>query len=598
MANKLIEIYQQKHDQYCDQLKGINKIVRTISLVRLFVFLLTIFLIYYTSQIDLFILLAVSIIGFSIFLYLIKMHQKYFNKRKLIEELVKINKNEIEALNYNLENFNKGEEYIDPEHNYTNDLDVFGQGSVYQYINRCSTRLGMNMLAHWFYNPLKCKEKITERQHGIDDLKDKLEWRQNFQANGNLINEKEESLAKVNEWMAEKDLYRGKKIYSFFIYAIPVLNFSLLFLLIYGLIPESFFVLSFVISLSIAGKNFRKNNSIHEKVSRTSNTLSVYATLIKSFEDSDCKTSHLQSLKQKLVHNNKNASRNIAGFARIINSLDYRLNFIMGFLLNWFFWDVRQIRRLEIWRNEFKNELPKWIDVISEIEALSSLGSFAYNNPDFNFPLIKTDDFILKAEDAGHPLLAYENRVDNEICIDGWKNFMIITGANMAGKSTYLRTVGVNLLLAMTGSVVCAKKFEFYPLDILTSIRTKDSLQKNESYFYAELKRLKHIIDELQSGSEVLIILDEILKGTNSKDKQEGSKALLKQLISLNAVGFIATHDLSLGDLQNLYPENIKNKCFEVDIENDQLSFDYKLKDGLAQNMNATFLMKKMGITV
>ena len=167
----------------------------------------------------------------------------------------------------------------------------------------------------------------------------------------------------------------------------------------------------------------------------------------------------------------------------------------------------------------------------------------------------------------------------------------------MAGKSTYLRTVGVSLVLAMAGAPVCAEKYCFKPVQLFTSIRTSDSLTENESYFYAELKRLKKIIDTVRSGEEVFIILDEILRGTNSKDKHSGSEALLKQLVH-KATGIIATHDVALGILEKIFPENIKNRCFEVDITNDKLSFDYKLRQGVSQNMNATILMRQMGITV
>ena len=207
-----------------------------------------------------------------------------------------------------------------------------------------------------------------------------------------------------------------------------------------------------------------------------------------------------------------------------------------------------------------------------------------------------SDDFSILAENASHPFIAKEQSIGNPININGWKHFNVITGANMAGKSTYLRTVGVNLILAMTGSAVFADKFVFQPVEIITGIKTSDSLQDGESYFFAELKRLKQIIVRLENGERLFIILDEILRGTNSADKQKGSLGLIKQLLSLNAAGIIATHDLALGKLIESFPENISNKRFEVEITNNQLEFDYKIKDGISQNLNATFLMKKMGI--
>jgi len=253
--------------------------------------------------------------------------------------------------------------------------------------------------------------------------------------------------------------------------------------------------------------------------------------------------------------------------------------------------------RLEHWQTKHNDKLENWFDVIAETEVLSSLANFSYNNPDAEFPRLQDSDNIFKAEKLGHPLISKTDRVDNEVEIKS-KGFSIITGANMAGKSTYLRTVGINLILGMIGAPVCGKGVTLNPIRLYTSIRTDDSLQKNESYFYSELKRLKAIIDELKRGTKLFIILDEILRGTNSKDKHAGSEALLKQLIDLKTAGIIATHDVALGILEKSFPDHIRNSCFEVDIDGSELSFDYKLRDGVSKNMNATILMREMGITV
>ena len=198
----------------------------------------------------------------------------------------------------------------------------------------------------------------------------------------------------------------------------------------------------------------------------------------------------------------------------------------------------------------------------------------------------------------GHPLMPVAQCVRNNASIPYQPYFIIITGANMAGKSTYLRTIGCNYVLACIGAPVCCESLKIYPAQLMTSLRTSDSLSNNESYFFAELKRLKQIIDRLNKKEEMFIILDEILKGTNSKDKQKGSFSLIKQLISLKANGIIATHDLVLGELAEYFPHEIKNYCFEADIQENELTFSYKLKEGIAQNMNACFLMGKMGLII
>jgi len=230
------------------------------------------------------------------------------------------------------------------------------------------------------------------------------------------------------------------------------------------------------------------------------------------------------------------------------------------------------------------------------MDALNSLANLAHNYPDFVMPKPVDGEFFLKMQAGAHPLLDEKIRVDNDFTINGYSQIRIITGANMAGKSTFLRTIGVNMILAMAGSVVCAKEFEFTPLSLHTSIRTNDSLQKHESYFFAELKRLKSIINRLEKDEKLFVIVDEMLRGTNSKDKHLGSAALIKRLINLQASGLVATHDIELGKMTEDYPQNIENYRFEVDIKNEELYFDYKIKTGISQNLNAMFLMKKMGI--
>ena len=254
--------------------------------------------------------------------------------------------------------------------------------------------------------------------------------------------------------------------------------------------------------------------------------------------------------------------------------------------------------RIEAWREKYGESLLHWLDMLGEMDALCSMGTFAFNHPAYTYPVIADKPFVFCAREMGHPLMPVSQCVKNDAEIPSRPFFVIITGANMAGKSTYLRTIGVNYVLACIGSPVCCDSLEIYPARLITSLRTSDSLNDNESYFFAELKRLKQIIDRLNSGEELFIILDEILKGTNSMDKQKGSFALVKQLMTLKANGIIATHDLLLGKLIEYFPDEIHNYCFEADITNNELIFSYKMREGVARNMNACFLMEKMGLVI
>ena len=325
------------------------------------------------------------------------------------------------------------------------------------------------------------------------------------------------------------------------------------------------------------------------------NILLSYSRLIQTVENEEFRSQKLRELQSGLT----NASSKFKELAQLASELEQRANLVIHLLLNpLFLWDIKKSIQLEEWKEKQGENLLQWIKILGEFDAYNSLGKFKFNHPDYIFPSFTDNYFEMKGENLGHPLMNRNKCVHNPIQIEKYPFFLIITGANMAGKSTYLRTVGVNFVLACIGAPVCAQHLILYPAKLITSLRTSDSLNDNESYFFAELKRLKLIIDELHAGEKLFIILDEILKGTNSIDKQKGSLALIQQFVRLQSCGIIATHDLLLGNLENEFPNNVRNYRFEADIKNDELTFSYTLREGIAQNMNASFLMKKMGITV
>ncbi len=282
--------------------------------------------------------------------------------------------------------------------------------------------------------------------------------------------------------------------------------------------------------------------------------------------------------------------------------MDYRLNPLVFIPLNIFtYWDLQQVWQLEKWKQQQQQKIHLWFEAVAEQEALSSLANLAFNHPSWVFPVIRPDWFTLICREAGHPLIAVDKCVTNSFELDGHPQLAFITGSNMAGKSTFLRTIGTNLVLAMAGAPVFATKFETPVLKLMTSMRVTDNLEESASTFYAELQKLKMILDEVKKHTtvheeRVFLLLDEILRGTNSLDRHTGSEALLKQLIKENAVGVIASHDLSLAELETQFPNAIRNYHFDVTIHGSELSFDYKLKEGVCQTLTATLLMKKRGI--
>jgi len=379
---------------------------------------------------------------------------------------------------------------------------------------------------------------------------------------------------------------------------LPLMSTCFILMYMLGFVSGMQFLLLLLVPTSIITQQLRKVNAYHLSMGKIINSIRKYGKLLERIESVDWDSEKMKALKESLKFNEKSAGERVAELSRLIEMLDSRSNMLLGVIFNlWFYWDFQFVTRIEDWREESKENFEEWIRVIGEIEVLNSLANFAYNNPEYIYPEPVKGMSIIKASEAGHPLIQKEERVLNDFELGQDYKFMLITGANMAGKSTFLRTIGVNHILSLLGSVVVAKSYQFEPVYLYTSMRTTDSLQKHESYFYTELKRLKLIIDQIKSGKKVFIILDEILKGTNSKDKESGSRKFIENLIKLKSMGIFATHDLSLTNMEENYPDFVANYCFEVEFGEVDLIFDYKLRSGVCKNMNATFLMDKMGIT-
>jgi len=345
----------------------------------------------------------------------------------------------------------------------------------------------------------------------------------------------------------------------------------------------------------IVGRNLKKLKEEHELLSNISPIISMYGELLQLIEKENLSSSYLVLLKEKLKTDKASASASVISLAKLLHRFDTLLNGLGSLLMNGFFlYHVHTLLSLEKWKKESGKYILNWFEVISEFDALNSIANYYYNNADFTFPKVSTEE-TLEIEQLGHPLISAKKRISNDLNLKDNK-FIILTGSNMAGKSTFLRTVGINLILARMGAPVCASKFVFYPFDVFATMRINDSLQDNESFFYAELKRLQQIVEHLKKGKKTFVLLDEILRGTNSNDKREGTRGFIKKMAELKTLGVIATHDLTISQMEQEYPGYLVNKCFEVEIINDELYFDYKLKNGVCQKMSAAFLMKKLGI--
>jgi DNA mismatch repair ATPase MutS len=594
--NDTLSEYTTRITTYSTEKLNLEKKQKNLPLLRLGLFTLFAFLVYRYLTIQSLWSGMLAISAFVAFVIVSLLDSRLKKNIKRIQILIHINEKEVKALAGDYTSFDPGNEFIDQTHDYTHDLDIFGEGSLFQFINRTSTIFGKLRLAEYFSNAFGQSDKVTERQQSVKELAKMVELRQNLQLIFHDEKSNESDKTEMTTWLGSESPVKNLKLVMILAYGLPAITLTSLLLSIAGIIafPSFMIVLQLIIVFLYVKQTMHTQNIITSKTK----ILNKFAQSLLLIENTNLKSEYLTDIQKQLVtEEGKTPSKAIHQLSVILNYMDSNLNILVSIILNGLFmFNLHLLLKVEKWKKLNQENVPNWFESIATIDAISSLANFAYNNPDFVYPELLSDDFGFIAENLGHPLIDAEQRVVNDIEIKGWNQFAIITGANMSGKSTFLRTIGVNYILAMAGAPVCASKLSFYPIQIHSSIRTSDSLVKNESYFYAELKRLKQIIDELESGKKKLILLDEILKGTNSKDKQAGSIALIEQLLHYKSVGLFATHDLMLGELASRFPGQVNNLCFEIQIENDKMLIDYKLNDGVCKNLNATFLMKNMGI--
>lgn len=539
--------------------------------------------------------LIFSFLSIAVFLLLVRWNGKLEQKKRKYAELIELLKREVGALDHRFSSFENGEKYKDADHSFSYDLDLFGEGSLFQFINRTTTVGGSDKLAHWFTSPPVDKSLIEARQKAVKELSGLPNWRLHFLATGNLFRETEREHKEILQW-SELELHlKNPKQIAVLVRVLPVATVAAL--VFWGFTGSGLFAILLVLLQWIMMYAFwGKINQFYGYFGRKVDLLEKYMHLLDFAEKRNFKDPYLQALRKKLLKPSS-VSQLFGRLKSLVKEIGYRQNLLVGIVLNSvFLWDIRCVYRLWGWHGGNRKKIKEWLDAIAELDALISIAGVAYNYPDLKYPIIHDEGFTFQALKLGHPLIEPKRRVCNDMTINGWGKVEIVTGANMAGKSTFLRTVGVNLVLGRIGSPVCAERLMFRPVALFTNMRTTDSLLKDESYFFAELKRLKLVLDRLKEGERIMVILDEVLKGTNSLDKLNGSKELIKKMLELKAVALIATHDLKLSEMEDRYPQQVFNKCFEIQIENNELVFDYLLKDGVTHSMNATFLMKKMGI--
>lgn len=538
-------------------------------------------------------------VGLFVFVWLVQLHIRQEAEVRFLSLMVQINQEEQAALTGDTSAFDYGEDMEDPQHPYASDLDIFSAGGIFPFINRTATENGRYALAGDLKTALPGMAAIEERQEAIRELQDEVDWRQEFRAHALDTGERSGDMKRLVRWMETPVNIANGNFWRIIIYAFITVNLGLTVVSIGGWLPAKLLLFSLLISLGVVGTFIRKVTVEQNLATRASKLFRNYIRLFTAIEDSSFKAKAISTLREQLAYEGNPASQHLKGLTGIIDAIDQRNNVMVGVVLNAFFlWDLLQMRRLDKWKTEFSGKPEAWLEVVAQMETLLSFANLAYNNPAMTWPKPSNDGTVIAIKDGGHPLLPAEQRVNNDLKVaDG--HFFILTGANMAGKSTFLRTAGINLVLAMAGGPVAASEMTFSRVQVMSSMRTADSIQKSSSYFHSELARLSLIVKEIETKNApgYFVILDEILKGTNSKDQQAGSKAFMQRLLNLGASGLIATHDLSLCEMADKHPDKVANACFEVEILDNDMHFDYSIREGICNTMNATWLMEKMGIS-
>ncbi len=563
-----------------------------ITILRLVTFILIILSVYYSFKSGKgYYFIFIFLVGFLTTLWYAAIYERemiyLLTKKKFLEE-------ELSTKNLYADN---GIDLVNSDHFYSTDIDLFGENSIFAKLNKTCTQGGRSKLTDKILSPSDSIVEIMECQEAVKELMEMPEWCIDFIATGRVLKEDIVSKDAIKDWLCTQNIFKNPQKVRNLIIGSRIINISTLLIIILFSLPFSILVLPFIVEIILLRYNAKKINILYSSIGNKADYLKKHLSLIAKVEERKFDSKLLQRFTAILITEKTAASIQINSLSKICTAFDNRNNVLASLLLNIIFlWDIDCAWKIENWKGFNKENFDSWIDTISEFDAIVSLSMFSFNHPNFVFPEIANEDVLLDLKGVAHPLINPEKNVANDFFVTRGNSIFLVTGANMAGKSTFLRTVAVNLVLAMIGTKVCAKQFSFSPMRLITSMRNMDSIEKNESFFLAELNRLKLILNYINEQKETLVIIDEPLRGTNSLDKTAGSILLIKKILSLkkDTCVLLATHDISLTEIANDYPESIIPKYFDIEIVDDQIIFDYKIKDGIASKMNAVELMKNM----
>lgn len=583
--------YTSRIEQLDVELKKYTQRSRLWVAIRLLTFIGIGLLAYFTFPYTIY-ATASMITGVILFLFFIRKSVENKEQLNYVKHLVRINENEIKAGHHDYSSFYDGKEYNNPNHPFSYDMDLFAKGGFFQLFNRTVTKKGEKLLADRLCNGIESPKESTD---AIDELTEKKEWCQGYLAHGSTLEKTEIEVDVASIILKE---FPVKKISKVLRYILPVLAIGISVAYYYDLINGLQFLLGAVLIYLPIRQTLKTTNALHKSLSSIGPRVASMQNQLAVVEKESFSSELLSKYQEELFLKDRNGKKGLTELSKLVKEAEYRDNILVALFLNFFLaWDFRLLVKMENWKQTYGAYVQDWEKIVYELEVLISGANFRFNFKD-NTTLPEITDNTegeINLVNIGHPTIPLKKLVKNSFSLSPEEHFAIITGPNMAGKSTFLRSIGINLMLAQSGFHVMAEKFIFPNMKLYSSMRTNDDLNDETSYFHAELLRLRFIVDAIESGEKVFIILDEILKGTNSKDKEEGSAKFIQKLNQLQVKGIIATHDLSLTKLSNVYT-SIVNKYFDTKIEGENISFDYCIHNGVAKNMNASFLLRKMGL--
>ena len=593
------ERYEKRRTYYAQRLERLTQTLNRLSNVRLALFfagcaLAVFFYMTQSSSLGLVILLF-TVVSFA---GLVVWHQTLRTKQNYVQALYELYDQALKRLAGEWKSFpDTGEDFKDPSHPYSEDLDLFGASSLFQWINTAKTFRGREKLKEWLIEPPTEGGVIQKKQVAIKELTLNLAWRHRFLAEAGITKRPLNSPTRIVDWAKTYDSTYLRPGIIILARALPII--TLTFVLLYFLTSKvsywypvaGFFIQSMIL---FAGK---QRGKALDAVYAYKDSIKTYEKMLERFEKRSFKSEYLQELKKSLIdRDGKKAFEQIRKLSTLAERISNRGN-SMFLVINIFtLWDIQCMIALEAWKEKSGRSLGRWVDTIAELEGLASLAIIHFDHQEWALPEFVSENSGIVAVNQGHPLLL--NSTSNDLSIEKRSGILLITGSNMSGKSTLLRTVGINLVLAYAGAPVCAKSFSCSLMQIYSCMRVSDNLGENISSFYAELLRIKEIVSASKTEKKIFFLLDEIFKGTNSQDRHAGAKVLIQQLSKTGAMGMVSTHDLELGDLERESERRIRNYHFREYYKNDEIHFDYKLRPGISTTRNAMYLIKMAGIEV